>query len=144
MLMRIVLDTDVVVAGLRSHRGASRAWLRAALRREVEILLSVPLVLQYEEVLLRPEILAAIDGTPKRVGQFLDVLCAVGRPVEIFFLWRPTLRDPDDEMVLEAAMHGRADRLLTFNLRDFVAGKRLGVSIERPGPAWRMWKEVKR
>ncbi len=144
MLMRIVLDTDVVVAGLRSRRGASRAWLRVALRREVEILLSVPLVLQYEEVLLRPEILAAIDGTPKRVGQFLDVLCAVGRPVEIFFLWRPTLRDPDDEMVLEAAMHGRADRLLTFNLRDFVAGKRLGVSIECPGPAWRMWKEVKR
>lgn len=144
MLMRIVLDTDVVVAGLRSRRGASRAWLRAAIRREVEILLSVPLVLQYEEVLLRPEILAAIDGTPKRVGQFLDVLCAVGRPVEISFLWRPTLRDPDDEMVLEAAMHGRADRLLTFNLRDFVAGKRLGVSIERPGPAWRMWKEVKR
>ena len=142
--MKVVLDTDVVVAGLRSRRGASRAWLRSVLRREVDILLSVPLVLQYEEVLLRPEILAAMDGTPKRVGQFLDVLCAIGRPVEISFLWRPTLRDPDDEMVLEAAIHGRADRLLTFNLRDFVAGKRLGVVIERPGPAWRTWKGMKR
>ena len=142
--MRIVLDTDVVVAGLRSRRGASRAWLRAALRKEIDVVLSVPLVLQYEEVLLRPETLAAIDGTPKRIGQFLDLLCAAGRPVEISFLWRPTLRDPDDEMVLEAAIHGRVDQLLTFNLRDFVAGKRLGVAIEWPGPAWRMWREVKR
>jgi len=142
--MRVVLDTDVVVAGLRSRRGASRAWLRAALRKEIDVVLSVPLVLQYEEVLLRPEILAAIDGTPKRVGQFLDSLCAIGRPVEISFLWRPTLRDPGDEMVLEAAIHGRVDHLLTFNLRDFVPGRRLGVVIERPGPAWRMWKGVKR
>ena len=107
-------------------------------------MLSVPLVLQYEEVLLRSEILAAIEGTPKRVGQFLDLLCAVGRPVEISYLWRPTLRDPDDEMVLEAVIHGRVDQLLTFNLRDFVPGKRLGVAIERPSPAWRVWKEVKR
>ena len=75
MVMRIVLDTDVVVAGLRSRRGASRVWLRAVLRKEIDVVLSVPLVLQYEEVLLRPDILAAIDGTPKRVGQF-STFCA--------------------------------------------------------------------
>jgi putative PIN family toxin of toxin-antitoxin system len=138
--MRIVLDTDVVVAGLRSRQGSSRAWLRAVLRREVELVLSVPLVLQYEAVLLRPETLAAIGGTPERVGRFLDLLCAVGRPLDISFLWRPMLRDPDDEMVLEAAVHGRADRLLTFNLRDFAGSERLGVRVERPGPAWRAWK----
>lgn len=138
--MRIVLDTDVVVAGLRSRRGASRAWLRAVLRQEVELLLSVPLVLQYEAVLLRPDCLATMRATPRQVEQFLDVLCAVGHPVEISFLWRPTLRDPDDEMVLEAAMHGRADRLLTFNARDFAGAVGMGVTIERPGPAWRTWK----
>ena len=86
------------------------------------------------------EILAAIKGTPARVGQFLDLLCAVGRPVEISFLWRPMLRDPDDEMVLEAAAHGRAERLLTFNLRHFAGADRLGVTVERPGPAWQAWK----
>lgn len=138
--MRVVLDTDVVVAGLRSSKGASRAWLRAVLLREAEVVLSVPLVVQYESVLLRPATLQAIGGSPARVGRFLDLLCAVGQATEIAFLWRPILRDPDDEMVLEAAMHGRADRLLTFNLRDFAGGKRLGMRIERPGPAWRTWK----
>lgn len=139
--MQLVLDTDVVVAGLRSRRGASRAWLRAVLRREVGLVLSVPLMLQYEEVLLRPATLAAIQGTPDRVSRFLDLLCTVGRPVEISFLWRPTLRDPSDEMVLEAAVHGRVDRLLTFNLRDFAGSERFGITAERPGPAWRRWIE---
>lgn len=138
--MRVVLDTDVVVAGLRSSQGASRAWLRAIIRREVELAISVPLVLQYEAVLLRPQILAAVKATPERVGQFLDLLCLVGRPLEISFLWRPMLHDPDDEMVLEAAVHGQVERLLTFNLRDFAGAERLGVTVERPGPAWHAWK----
>lgn len=138
--MRVVLDTDVVVAGLRSSRGASREWLRAVLRGEAEAVLSVPLVLQYEAVLLRPATLAVIGGSPHRVGRFLDVLCAVGSAVETSFLWRPLLRDPDDEMVLEAAVHGRVDLLLTFNLRDFAGSDRLGVEAARPGPAWRRWR----
>ena len=139
--MRVVLDTDVVVAGLRSRQGASRAWLRAVLLREVELVLSVPLVLQYEAVLTRPGTLTAIKGSTERVGRLLDELCAVARPCEISFLWRPMLRDPDDEMVLEAAVQGDADRLLTFNLRDFAGAERLGVSAQRPGPAWRAWQE---
>lgn len=138
--MRIVLDTDVVVAGLRSPRGASRAWLRAALRREAELLLTVPLVLEYEAVLLRPETLATVRLDAAEIGRLLDALCDRGRRVEVAFLWRPTLRDPNDEMVLEAAVAGRADRLLTFNLRDFSGSERFGVTAERPGPAWRRWK----
>jgi predicted nucleic acid-binding protein len=138
--MRVVLDTDVVVAGLRSSRGASREWLRAVLRSEAEAVLSVPLVLQYEAVLLRPATLAAIGGSRRRVGRFLDVLCAVGLAVETPFLWRPMLRDPNDEMVLEAAVRGRVDLLLTFNLRDFAGSRRLGVEAARPGPAWRQWR----
>jgi predicted nucleic acid-binding protein len=107
---------------------------------EAELLLSVPLMLQYEAVLLRPEILAATQLNTGQIGQILDLFCAVGRQVEVSFLWRPTLRDPDDEMVLEAAMNGQADRLLTFNLRDFAGSERLSMRIERPGPAWREWK----
>ena len=138
--MRVVLDTDVVVAGLRSSRGASREWLRAVVRGEVAAVVSVPLVLQYEAVLLRPATLAAIGGSRQRVGRFLHTLYAVGLAVETSFLWRPMLRDADDEMVLEAAVHGRVDRLLTFNLRDFAGSERLGVEVARPGPAWQQWR----
>ena len=138
--MRVVLDTDVIVAGLRSRTGASRAWLRAVLRGEAEIVLSVPLVVQYEAVLLRQETLEAIGGDARRIDRFLDTLCAVAHQLDISFLWRPTLQDPDDEMVLEAAVQGHVDRLLTFNLRHFRGAERFGVTVERPGPAWAAWQ----
>jgi predicted nucleic acid-binding protein len=138
--MILALDTDVLVAAVRSRLGASRAWLRAILRGEATLLLSVPLALQYEAVLMRPEHLAAAGANPTQVVSLLDALCAVSRPVEIPFLWRPMLRDPDDEMVLEVAVNGRADRLLTFNERDFTGAATLGVTVERPGPAWRAWR----
>ena len=104
------------------------------------MLLSVPLALQYEAVLTRPEQLAASGASSAEMTLFLDALCAVCTPVEISFLWRPLLRDADDEMVLEVAVNGQADRLLTFNDRDFAGAARLGVTVERPGPAWRSWR----
>src|ERR1700730_1689216 len=136
--MRLALDTDVLVAAVRGRRGASRAWIRAILTREATLLLSVPLALQYEAVLMRPEHLAASGAS---VTALLDALCAVCSPIEISFLWRPMLRDADDEMVLEVAANGRADRLLTVNERDFAGAERLGVMVERPGPAWRSWRK---
>jgi putative PIN family toxin of toxin-antitoxin system len=135
--MKVVLDTDVLVAAVRSRQGASRAWLASVLSGEVTLLLSVPLAFEYEDVLLRPEQLRASGATVEQMSALLDALCAVCRPVEIQFLWRPMLRDPDDEMVLEVAANGRADRLLTFNERHFAGAARLGVVVERPGPAWR-------
>ena len=105
------------------------------------MLLSVPLALEYEAVLTRPEQLAAAGATVEQMTGLLDILCAVCEPVEISFLWRPTLRDADDEMVLEVAVNGRADRLLTFNERDFASAGRLGIMVERPGPAWRSWRK---
>jgi putative PIN family toxin of toxin-antitoxin system len=138
--MRLALDTDVLVAAIRSRRGASRAWVSAILRGEAELVLSVPLVLQYEAVLTRPEHLSASGATLQQIGALLDALCAISIPVEIAFLWRPMLRDSDDEMVLETATNGRADRLLTFNERDFAGADRLGIRVERPGPAWQAWR----
>jgi putative PIN family toxin of toxin-antitoxin system len=139
--MLVALDTDVLVAAVRSRRGASRAWLRAILAGEAMLLLSVPLALQYEAVLMRPEQLAASGASAEEIAALLDALCAVCTPVEISFLWRPMLRDADDEMVLEVAVNGRADRLLTFNERDFAGAGRLGMTVERPGPAWRAWRK---
>ena len=142
--MKVVCDTDVVVAGLRNPSGASRAWLRAILEGQVACLLSVPLVLQYEEVLLRDERLAAIPATAADVGAILDALCRVCRPVEIHYTWRPSLRDADDEMVLEAAVHGGADWILTFNERDFAGAERFAPRVGRPGPVWRRWQGERR
>ncbi len=107
---------------------------------EATLLLSVPLALQYEAVLTGPEHLAASGAKVEEITALLDALCAICSPVEISFLWRPMLRDADDEMVFEVAVNGRADRLLTFNERDFAGAARLGVTVERPGPAWRIWR----
>ncbi len=117
-----VLDTDVVVAALRSDRGASRQILLAALNEQVELLLSVPLMLEYEAVLTRPEHLAACGLSSSEVGRLLDDLAAVARPVRLAFRWRPRLSDPDVDMVLETAINGSASAIVTFNQRDFASG----------------------
>ena len=139
--MKVVLDADVFVTALRSRRGASAAWLRAALRREVEMLASVPLMLHYEAVMSRPEHRAVSGLTMAELGAVLDAIAAIVMPVTISYLWRPMLRDPDDELVLETAVNGRADLVLTFNERDFAGAERFMPRISRPGPALREWLE---
>jgi putative PIN family toxin of toxin-antitoxin system len=114
-----VLDTDVIIAGLRSSQGASRQLLHAALGGEFDLLLSVPLILEYEAVLRRPEQLEVCGLNERQVERVLDDLAAVARPVKFAFRWRPKLRDPNDDMVLETAMNGGADAIVTFNSRDF-------------------------
>jgi putative PIN family toxin of toxin-antitoxin system len=117
-----VLDTDVMVAALRSDRGASRQLLLAALNQRFELLLSVPLILEYEAVLTRPQHLAACGLSRAEVGRVLDDLAAVARPVRPAFRWRPRLSDPEDDMVLETAINGTANAIVTFNQRDFAPG----------------------
>jgi putative PIN family toxin of toxin-antitoxin system len=142
--MKVVLDADVLVAALRSRRGASAAWLRAALRRDVEMLASVPLMLHYESVCLRPEQSAASALRVAELREILDAIAAVATPLIISYLWRPILRDPDDELVLETAVNGQADLLLTFNERDFAGAERFALRLSRPGPALREWLEGRR
>jgi len=138
--MRAVLDTDVLVAALRSPTGASRCWLRAVLSREATLILSVSLAVEYEAVLTRPDHLARIGADQVVIARLLDALCAVCEPVRVGYLWRPVLRDPDDEMVLETAMNGGATHLLTFNERDFAGAGRFNIRIQPPGLAWRTWR----
>ena len=119
-----VLDTDVMVAALRSDRGASRQLLLAALNQQFELLLSVPLILEYEAVLTRPQHLAACGLSSAEIGRILDDLAVVARPVRLAFRWRPRLSDPEDDMVLETAINGGASAIVTFNQRDFAPGTR--------------------
>ncbi len=136
--MRLVLDTDVVVAALRSDRGASRQLVLAALDGRIEMLVSVPLVLEYEAVLTRPQLLEDVDLTIGEVGTILDAMLSVAVPVEMRFLWRPQLKDPSDEMVLETAVNGSADYLVTFNLRHLrEAAALFGIKGAVPGQVLR-------
>lgn len=136
--MRVVLDTDVLVAALRSDQGASRQLLLAALDRRFVMLVSVPLMLEYEAVLTREEHLAAAGITANDVDTVLDALATVVEPVRLSFLWRPRLKDAADEMVLETAVNGMADRLVTFNLKHLgEAALEFGVRALSPGKALR-------
>jgi putative PIN family toxin of toxin-antitoxin system len=134
-----VLDTDVLVAAFRSDSGASRLLLERALAQEFEVLLSVPLMFEYEAVLTRPEHLSASGASAEDVSDVLDGLAAVGRHVRLAFRWRPALPDPNDDMVLETAVNGQAYAIVSFNERDFnpVAG-RFGCRVMRPGEFLRL------
>ncbi|MFN0164344.1 MAG: putative toxin-antitoxin system toxin component, PIN family [Burkholderiales bacterium] len=116
-----MLHTDAVVAGMRSPSGASAALLLAAAEHRFTMCANLAVMLEYEAVCSRPERRAAAELTEVELGIFLDALGAIVEPVPTRFLWRPRLRDPDDEMVLEAAVNGRADAIVTFNRRDYAA-----------------------
>ena len=131
--MRAVLDTDVMVAALQSPHGASRQLLVAAADRRLEVAASVPLMLEWEAVLKRPAVLRAAGLAAADVDAVLDEIAAVAVPVEFWFHWRPATPDPDDDMVLETAINGGADLLVTFNLRHLAApAARFGITAERP------------
>lgn len=132
-LVRVVLDTNVLVAASRSRRGASFALLSLLRQGRFTALSSVPLMLEYEAVLKRPEHLAVGGRTVAMTDAFLDALCLRMEPVHLHYLWRPSSRDPADDMVLETALNGRADRLITLNVRDFAAAARFGLAVETPG-----------
>ena len=140
--MRLVLDTAVIVAASRSDAGASRQLVLAALGKRFELILSVPLVLEYEAVLKRPAQLTALHGTVQEIDKLLDALISVAKPVYRSFFWRPLLRDADDDMVLETALSGHADLLVTFNQRDFEPrSSALGIDVVSPREALKRIKE---
>jgi len=136
-----VLDTSVVVAGLRTRLGAGNAVLRLVEEGGIRLLATPPLFLEYEDVLKRPEHRLAHGLTPFEIDEFLAELAALIEPVEVHFQWRPQTRDPNDEMVLEAAINGRADAVVTYNVADFAeAGERFEIAILRPPELLKMVK----
>ena len=98
---------------------------------------SVPLFFEYEAVLTRPQHLAALGLTERTVAEFLDYLAGIIEPVRLSYLWRPQLDDAADEMVLETAINGSADTIVTFNIRHFGPALRFGISVLRPEEAMR-------
>ncbi|HWH40933.1 MAG TPA: putative toxin-antitoxin system toxin component, PIN family [Usitatibacter sp.] len=140
--MRAVLDTSVLVAAFRSRRGASNAILQLVARGKLHPLVTTALFLEYEEVLLRAEQRLATKMSAGDVESALAAFAAASEAVEVHFRWRPQLTDPADELVLEAAVNGRADALVTHNLRDFVkAAERFELRVITPQECL---KELKR
>lgn len=133
-MKRIVLDTSVIVTALRSISGAGNAVLRQAAQERLALLVTPALFLEYEDVLKRSEQRLITGLSLGEIDQFLAALASVCEPVDIRFQWRPQLRDTNDEMVLEAAVNGHADALVTYNVKDFsAAAKGFGLRVLRPG-----------
>ncbi len=134
--MKLILDTDVLVAAVRSPSGASAALLRALQVGHVRVAASVALFVEYEATCTRAEHLLAAGLTAADVTDFLDALAALIEPTDIHYMWRPQLRDPSDDMVLEAAVNAMADAIVSFNLKDFgYAPRRFGIAVLRPRDA---------
>jgi putative PIN family toxin of toxin-antitoxin system len=132
-MRRVVLDTSVVVAALRTRSGAGNAVLRLVAARRLVMLATPPLFLEYEEVLKRAEHRLEHGLSEEQIDEFPSELAALTEPVESHFQWRPQIRDPGDEMVLEAAINGDADALVTYNARDFMAAAvRFGLLVLGP------------
>lgn len=127
------MDTSVIAAAFRSRNGASRVILDWVADRLLVPLVTPALFLQYEDVLKRPEQLQASRLTPAQVDQRLAALASVAETVTVHYLWRPQLPDPGDELVFEAAVNGRADALVTYDVRHFArAAVRFGLKIVKP------------
>jgi putative PIN family toxin of toxin-antitoxin system len=129
-MYQAVIDTNVLVAALRSNRGASYRLLRLVGDPRWRINLSVPLVLEYEQTLKR--VCIAGDLPASDIDSVIHFLCANANLRLIFFLWRPLLRDPNDHFVLELAVESRADFLITFNTKNFVDAERFGIRVISP------------
>ena len=138
MVLRVLLDTSVVRAGFTSNLGASRRLLLAVLRGKVTAIASTALMLEYEDVLLRPETLTSAGVSALDALGFLDGLCAMCRPVTVRVRWRPQSSDSGDDLVIDAAVNGLADIIATFNLRDLrKPAAQFGIATELPADTLR-------
>jgi len=124
---KIVIDTNVIISALFSNKGASYKLLKLTGSDKFKLVLSVPLVLEYEEVAVRN-----VKKTKLSVDDIVDIidyLCYVSEHKEIFYLWRPFLKDPDDDMLLELAVSANCNIIVTYNKNDFKGVDLFGIQV---------------
>ena len=138
--IRIVLDTNVLVSAVRSRKGASFALVSSLPDPRFQICLSVTLYAEWQAVLTRPEHLPRGADAEAALG-FTRYLASIAHLQDIHFLWRPYLRDPNDDMVLECAIASGANTIVTHNLKDFTRAASLGVQARTPGQFLKLLKE---
>lgn len=138
---QIILDTNVLLSALRSQFGASFRLLSLIEDSRFQINLSVALAFEYEDVLKRPEM--KLNLTHREIDNVLDFLCQNANLCEIFYLWRPTLRDPKDDFVLELAVESNCDYIVTFNTKDFAEAEKFRIKAVKPNEFLRVIGEIK-
>lgn len=122
---QIVIDTNVLVAGLRSKRGASYKLLTMLKDERWQVNVSITLIFEYEEVLKRER--ASLGLSLTDIDELLDGICTIANKRSIFYLWRPTASDPDDDFLLDLAMESQSDFIITFNKKDLREAEKFGI-----------------
>jgi putative PIN family toxin of toxin-antitoxin system len=135
-----MIDTTILVAATRNRNGPSFALLQVIRQGLVMMCCSPALFLEYEDVLKRPEQLTASGLLPEDIDAILNELAGAIEPVTTYYQWRPQLRDPSDEMVLEVAANAQANAIVTYNLRDFGPAELFGIPVLNPEQAFRQFK----
>lgn len=130
-LPKIVIDTNILLSALRSNRGASHKLLKMIPENKFTLCISPALVLEYKDVLKR-HAQKEIQPSEKDVDDILNYLCSVGEHTKVYYLWRPMLKDPSDDMVLELAVAAGAGVIVTYNLKDFSGSNRFKISAKTP------------
>ena len=141
MKYRVVLDTNVIVSALRSSRGDSFRVLSLIGRDRFDFCVSVPLVVEYESAAKRSSRVFGLSHSD--IDDILDYLCSVAEHRQIFYLWRPFLKDPGDDMVLEVAVEGEVDFIVTHNIRDYEGIEKFGIKAITPQEFLRHIGELK-
>jgi len=128
--INIVLDTNILVSALRSRKGASFKLLILIDNGDFQLNISVPLFLEYESVTLRESLNLPLNK--EDILDILNYLAQVSNKREIFYLWRPFLKDPKDDLVLEVAVESESKIIVTYNKKDFVGVNKFGIKILTP------------
>jgi len=136
----IVIDTCVFISALRSRRGASFRLLSLIDESKFEFYLSVPLVLEYEAVAKR--MAQSIGLTHSDLDDVIDYMCAVGEHRQFHFLWRPSLKDPGDDFILELAVESECKYIVTHNLHFLCGADKFGIKAITPQKLLRMIGEI--
>jgi putative PIN family toxin of toxin-antitoxin system len=128
--LRIIVDTNVLVSGLRSKAGASYLLLSLLEESAWKICLSATMVFEYEEQLRKDKETSLLDDA--MIDEFLDIFCENAEHIRLFYRWRPILTDPDDDIVMETAVNGECGIIITYNVRDFRGSERFGIRVITP------------
>lgn len=127
---RIVVDTNVLIAGLRSKQGASYKFLTLLNDRRWQLNISIALIFEYEEVLTRN--MESLGLNQQKIDILLDGLCTIANHREIFYLWRPLASEPGDDFLLELEIESQADFIITYNRKDLEQATQFGIQIITP------------
>ncbi len=130
-MITVVIDTNILVSALRSDMGASYALISKLPSKKFQFTLSVPLYIEYQTVLTRKENMTGASSK-EDILAFLRYLCKISVRQKIFYLWRPWLKDPKDDMVLELAVASKSQYIITYNLKDFSNIRKFGIEAITP------------